>query len=1050
MKSINKYFILILFLVCSNTLFAQYWVDRTTSLPTSADNCETIQLDYVLTSDSGYSWIEISENFTPVQPCSISGTIPVVNIAPGASLPSGSAISYNVSSGSFDVRITNIPATGSTAINFSILLQLRVPDDMEEMEFCTNGVQLSSSPASPAGTATPNTPECITVKNNATWRTNIQCVEQTGVNCFVYTIDVTDLSTACDANVYGIPRFRFNAPNNSIITSITDINFGTTNVTPTGTSFIEFTSNQNTWTQNTTREQYRIEVQYPCDSFSDGDMVQVNFNHINNIGGTAVRYGNSCPTVAQGSLFEFAPSSKTIEIKDPFLNASLVVSDAYGDSKHTPGCDNKAFVRFTNTGNTIIDNTSIDITIPNTIQINSLCGNTPDAYRLTGQPWQIGAPTAAQYAQIEGLRFNETTDISAPRLCGDTQNYSSITIPICYSINPTTPIGTDINICALATFDDKVNCTAANCPNYNVQNRTINNCLDYETIEEIPNPTITKKMHPGNSPSMFQNDWREFDIVVSNSGSGNLITNVVDAIPTSEFQNVSITNIEYSLAGGAWTNPPTGMITSQSITVNTVNVGLNIPGICNLSSSCCSLLSNRVKITVRAQVIPCLEATNGIEFNYAKLLPQGLSDAQYYQVLERNRLEVQKFAKGDAGAEVSGKNNLTEVSPGGNIDYRIVIKNNDPDDWNDFTLVDYLPHIGATDTRLCNSSDPRGSTMNVELRSPVTVTRLTGSPLVLGDYDIFYTNTYDNRETDFCPGVGVPTISGPFSSGKKGFKIKFYVPIECNDEIEINIPAKVDGTQTSGFARNSAHYVTSENELMGSVYADAEIVTWELDCCDDYDLSIDNPRIKEYQEAGTSTHDRVAISWDTSWLSNIPVQEVRLSVIDFKYNQNFDDCKKCNNSFRGLGALSWQANAGNFPASGGGLVGVNDPNGSGVWDANREAIWELGTPVVMNTPTEFGIWLNLPEGLKINSCKGCIEICVKLEVMDMNCNTCDVIECFTVDLMEHDYQENDTCEDSITTGSGNNPNGNGNNPNGNGNNPNGNPFGNMINTLENN
>lgn len=988
MKTI-LYKTLFILMFCFYQSNAQITISRTPDpIPTIINSCQTVTLNYSVTVNNGpYNSITINEQFMP------QGGCPTTPLNPRLSnLPSGSIAT---TSNGFNITINNTSAGSSTYV-FQVSMTINAPPQFESYQLCVSGITASSVPAASISVS-PSTQQCFTIENKATWRSSIDCVEQTGVNCFLYTVNVKDLSSSCDANMYGTPRFEFSVPGGGIINGVTS-NATLANIVNGGNT-IAFSSTTNTWIQNSTREKYTFEVQYPCSNFPSGTNVTAQFDQINNSVPTNTNYGQSCPSGSGGSPIAIGSSNTTLQIEDPTLDATVEVKEYYDSSKNTPGCANKAYVEFTNIGNTIIDDVFAEVKIPSTIEITNLCAQISliTGYRLAGQPWQYGVPSTAQFPQLIGLRYKRTTDINAPRLCNGNKDPEKWVIPLCYRIKPSVAVGTDIKICANLKYTDKVGCTATSCPPYAPHSGQKSDCLIYPVVAPEAKPRILKSitnasLYPGNSTS--------FIIEIANSGSGDLTTTMQDIIP-NDFQNISISAIQYSAAGAAYTTPPTGVVTSQSVTGNAINVGLNIPGICTLGGSCCSLLENKVRIRIDVQVKDCIVQKTGM--NTARLQPQNETATRSYAIRNYNRLDVQKFAKGDMASSWTSGSMSTTVSPGGNIDYKITIKNNDPYDWNDLVISDILPYTTPPDVILCTSV-LRASQFDVALRAPVTVSLNAAASAVTST--VSYTNTIMTTESDLCGGTA--TINSGFSVGDRGFKVKFNDPIPCGAEITINIPAKVMGNPSQGaVATNSASFVTSNNSLLGYATAAAEIQTWQLDCCDQQELSLSNFQVLTYEDGGT-THNRAAINLDLSSLSNIPVQKIRLSVIDFEYDQNFDDCKVCHNSFRGLGTFPGNSDWA-FPI--GGLPVV--PNTS-THDGSRETIWEAGTPTAINTPQTIRTWLNIPKSLQVNGCQGCVRVCFKVEVTDINCNTCEVIGCYTINLMPVSAQPSPICPQNVT------------------------------------
>jgi len=143
-------------------------------------------------------------------------------------------------------------------------------------------------------------------------------------------------------------------------------------------------------------------------------------------------------------------------------------------------------------------------------------------------------------------------------------------------------------------------------------------------------------------------------------------------------------------------------------------------------------------------------------------------------------------------------------------------------------------------------------------------------------------------------------------------------------------------------------------------------------CCDipGFEVSIRKPRFGSDQ-----------LSLILSGITT-PVQEIEVSVIDYHVTYGDPACRPAS-----LGIF------GNLSSNQSVLNGLN-LNGSGT----QVLDWTAGTPGVFNG--QIPIKISKPSILKLSCCKGTFSFCLKIKIVDVNCNVCEKIVCFDLPLEE--------------------------------------------------
>lgn len=150
-------------------------------------------------------------------------------------------------------------------------------------------------------------------------------------------------------------------------------------------------------------------------------------------------------------------------------------------------------------------------------------------------------------------------------------------------------------------------------------------------------------------------------------------------------------------------------------------------------------------------------------------------------------------------------------------------------------------------------------------------------------------------------------------------------------------------------------------------------------CCEipDLQVSIRKPRFGSDQLS-------LAISGITT-----PIQEIEVAVVDYHYTYGNPECKPANLGI--FGTLSSSQN------------NLNGLNLSG--NGNQVISWTAGSPAVFNG--QIPIKISKPNILKLSCCKGTFNVCLKVKVVDVNCNVCEKLVCIELPLEEQKIISND-------------------------------------------
>lgn len=1005
MKTIIKLIQLTLLITSfSPAIYAQSFLDRDFSRTEFTQmNCTPIEVYYDLSVSGNATNIILEDNFNT------SGCNVGLTISPDAStMPVGYIFTQPSGPNSFRLELPNLGGqSGTVRLTMKLSYDKCLAAKYKKVSLCSSGPTVNNGIV-----INPILNSCITITNTNKWRTRLGCASLNGFNCYNYDVTINvPFTSRCGAyNLSGA--------------SIQEITFpiGTTDIVASGPlvigqsvtgNVLRVTLNPASGVWNICNSySFQLSAEYPCNlsQFADNANITISMTpSINGFGNIPLVFSPTSPLDCP--LPQFNPISpddipgftSSHTIRYPRAQAAVIFSRQAQASTHdAPGCENQLKVGLRNTGTTALKNIKYELSpIPAQMEVNCISGAQVSQIQTGGSSVWTNFTSTNLPANVSGIRWNVGTRVPTPPQCGTNPSTAGAWSTICYRIRNSAPLGSVITPCVTARFkNDIFQCEANNCNISLPTPQPIQACNPITVKSNAPYPVLRKSVI-GNS-SLFPLDIITFEIEVNNLGGSNLNTSLQDILnPNLELSNgvfnTSITYQYWDDAIGSWQNGHNGWITSNSIAGNTLDFGVNIPGQCQQRNGCCKRwTNNKVRIRFTARVVECSQ--RGLYTNTARLASPSTSARTTYSIRNRNRLNAYKENKGDVTPAFGS---YTTVSPGGNLDYRIVIYNNDPKIWYNPVVVDVLPHIG--DVELC-AGTARYSQFNTTLRAPVTVnttdatniisvTQEYGSWGVLADADICATGSYPAWLSSYS---NVPNSNG-------AFKIKFNGELHCGDSIVINIPAKVDPAALDGQLDTNKAYInqmTSTNGGYGNtpfaVTSVAQIEDWNPPCCDkSFVVRYGGSKIIQ-----NGSINLAALEFDLQTFNNIPIQKVRASIVNFAYDTEYEDCMRCANPSKNLGTLDY-----NTRATFGGLNRAH-------FTENREMTWDLrnnGVPTLFSGGIGSKLIVRLPSQMNIPCCGGCVQLCIKFELTDVNCNTCEVIRCVTVELPKPDVRSKGAC-----------------------------------------
>ena len=855
------------------------------------------------------------------------------------------------------------------------------------------------------------------------------CVQQTGLNCFRYQVDIRGRSWSNDCNAMNLWSYigsnhDFAVPTGGVIQQVVNATSSLNNLTSaiTGNTAVIRVNPTSPGGIFEIQEGYRfyIDVEYPCDLFPpDGTTtypVSISGSQTSNFP-NVIFQPSSCPPSSM--VPDVIQGSNIAHTMDPLeTDASLSIfptnfpinsSPRFPATGHqSPGCQNAYDIQFCNRGNTILTNVQLELNpIPTGIIPISFQGGTIE-YSVNNGPYTTTPP--AQMSQVTGVRWL-AGELGPGLQCDPTTGpVNCLSRRFCYQIAPTVAIGTQIPFCVNATFGQRDSCMGPNCP----PNTTppppfplpLTSCDTLEVIAPIAVPRIIKTIqtpHPPNPPlsyfgSAFPGEWVTYKVQVKNCGDANLLTTILDNIPNS-LENVTIDSYRYRENGAAFQPGNNGWVLSSNVTGNLVSIDVDIPGNCQLYS--CNQICNTLEVTLEGQVKLC-ELPRRVP-NHAQLSPQNItSQSAIFELRNYNQLIMNKKGKGDL---TSNYTDITEATIGGPVDFKVVIVNTDPVSWYDPVIVDVLPDV--TPARTFEGNAIPNSMFNMNLRQAVTSADVIHIPNLITNLTIehgnFQTAYTDN---DLSNGANPANyICGPYVSGScdRAVKFSFEGEIPCGDSIVIIIPAEVAPTALNGQTAQNMVFKVEKSNPTGTFTpitldnAEVRIRQWQLDCCDSASVSVNAVNPNVYQDYGD--HWKSVVNFTMQTASAVPIQRIRASIIDLQFYRPGNDsaaCFLCKNHFGALGTYPWWGAPDITGVSGGPLVNVVQPSNGPPWTGNRERIWEVGVngfPLDMSNPITYPVWFQLPKIVNLPCCNGEVILCIKWEFTDANCHTCETIEC---------------------------------------------------------
>lgn len=979
----------------ANAQAASIAVDRSIPVTQFNSNCDNLIVDYSISVTGSATSLVLTDHFA--SGCGYN----VTYVFNGSQPPS-----WTTSSTPTGGIVVNIPSLSSGTTTFQVELSYdpNAAADYREIELCSPNPVLTSA-SSATITYVNNGATCVKVINANKWYSDIVCPNMGSYNCYEYEVRIN--SPVCGGyNLFGPSEHTFTAPVGATITSVIPVSTLSFTNTPSlgaNSTTVKLKPGPSwKWTVGTWYT-FKVKVEYPCTVFAANQAVTPTLSSSIQCSGWFCIFparANTCPSISNTNPFDPIPgTTEPHTLPKPATSANLSVSREYPLGHDAAGCQNVLNVKMLNSGSTILSNVDYEMVVPAGVTLKCLDGGTMQAYKTNlSSNWITGATSSM--STVKAMKWKSNLGVSAKKVCAVNSSasvFGAIT-RICYTINSGVANGTNLDFCVNALYRDSLHCVAAGCVPDPFQTYTDNDCHDFNVTAPEPDPDLFKEVIGSNWA--FPSDPLTFRLRIKNCGSGNLTKKLTDIIDP----NLTITSITYNhfdAAVGSWSTGHNGWMTTDNTSGNNVDIDVDVPGSCLLQSNCCTQpICNYLDVIVNTEVNACVQAAN--KWNYASLnTTPVLTKSDYYEIRNRNQLNAEKKAAGDIS---TGYSNHAISSPSSNVVYQIKVYNNNPQRWHDPVVVDLLPIVG---TRSMCGGNATPSTFKVELAGApvVTFSNIGMSSYISQVGSTTYGDHSINSDNDIC-GSGSQTInSASWTSGNGAFKLKFNGYLDCGDSIIIDVPAKIVGGTSGDISFNTA-YIRQKNAQGNytpsfAVESLVEIEDWTPDCCEN-EVQI---RWGSEKWKGNTAN----VNFDIQNGSMIPVQKLRVTVVDFSYQSLYDDCKICHTPSADLAALNSRSGYYNL----GGLV----PNRSA--QLNRERTWDLGSAPVTGTPILLTNWtginldLQLPSTLSIPCCKACVYVCFKVEVTDVNCNTCVSYICRRIILPEPKVQPNsDACSNT--------------------------------------
>ena len=204
-------------------------------------------------------------------------------------------------------------------------------------------------------------------------------------------------------------------------------------------------------------------------------------------------------------------------------------------------------------------------------------------------------------------------------------------------------------------------------------------------------------------------------------------------------------------------------------------------------------------------------------------------------------------------------------------------------------------------------------------------------------------------------------------------------------ELVVNVARTLDGADPccNEKATSYAHVPSQSGQTIQA--ASDEVCITKTTCCGMEDMSVTSVALGPWNLNYWSVNLTV-------FASNLPIQKVDISVMDYHFTYSNSACKP-----PGIGS-----HLGHLITStgtiGGGLT-LRTPNAI----ANNLLIWETGTPVMFTGGQTINVRILRPLILPLPCCNGKFYYCLKVRLKDVKCRICEKIVCFEVPMGTLDH-----------------------------------------------
>ncbi len=679
------------------------------------------------------------------------------------------------------------------------------------------------------------------------------------------------------------------------------------------------------------------------------------------------KINNTSPICAEvklvGSASSIANFSKTLSFGQDVLN-------------YAPGCEAEYTIRISNDGNIPINTISLSDIFPSGINGINVTKITISANAVS-MPYTTNLGTPLSGSTSHNTNTTEIWNTSNPTsLTFNTSGTSTllggyIDIRLRFTINTSATVGAIINNCAKLTYNGTYDGTANGVTICGVYypplpaGTVLESCVPFTVQSKKAIPGIRKCITNG-SQTFDITDVIPFRIVVSNHGAANFSGNISDMLGSAQNLELVPGSVTYSYG--------TGSFSPYSTTPGCVSHFSNVSS------------TPPTWLTVIQQTAQNLQwSTSGLQGNCT------LHEA-YFLVIEFNaRIKPQSFGNYCNKASLSRPNNtliessttcynirrsvaiLTTkesstsfVEAGQPFSYTITVTNSGSVALRDVKVEDVLPACITFNSRTAVKRDVNGNTSTANISS--------GSP------------PYSFSGLILQPGESVVvTLNVTRKADDKGANC-------CN-------PEAIGRAITDDPA---AQNIACKN-IEGQVCVRSTL------CCD-----INN--VEVFFESQLINGNIVPVFFISTG-SQVPVQEVEISLMDYHAEYSSKECKPLD-----IGNLSghiqpYASSEGNFnslPPSGTPALQLQTI----INPVNNVLTWSGTDPINLGPGTGGGWNLNFngliavnfisPQMLNLECCKGKVYYCFKVRIKDVNCNVCEKIVCGYADIQKakkHDWKD---------------------------------------------